>query len=205
MDLLDTIQPIKLLGRSHADTATTGHGCFMNVVAYLNGDPVMTDESPCVCVTVRPIAIQLNDMATDAQRQRLLPFVMRAMGSATEDRAEMLRRAWLAVDFANECAAVTNEVLTMALAFEAAGQANFAEAVRGTSIFVDSCSSAACHAASAADRAVRGLSAVTRYAAHEKIFQAGIRFLDAALPPAEINVPEVVRQRAATLRDLANA
>ena len=32
------IEPIRLLAGSHADTGTTGKGCFMNVVAYLNGE-----------------------------------------------------------------------------------------------------------------------------------------------------------------------
>ena len=30
------IEPIKLLSGSHANTAKTGSGCFMNVIAYLN-------------------------------------------------------------------------------------------------------------------------------------------------------------------------
>lgn len=37
------IEPIKLLRGQHKDTATTGQGCFMNVIAYLNGDPQITD------------------------------------------------------------------------------------------------------------------------------------------------------------------
>ena len=54
------IKPIKLLKGSHADTGSTGQGCFMNVAAYLNGDDQITDSSPCVCVTIRPIVIFLN-------------------------------------------------------------------------------------------------------------------------------------------------
>ena len=105
------IEPIRLLAGSHADTGTTGKGCFMNVVAYLNGEQQITDKSPCVCVVVRPIVIWLNDFGLSnrfSQTQRLdnsnhlLQFVERAMGSATTDPAELSRRAWLAVGFAKE-------------------------------------------------------------------------------------------------------
>lgn len=41
------IKPIRLLKGSYADTKTTGQGCFMNVVAYLNGESQITDSSPC--------------------------------------------------------------------------------------------------------------------------------------------------------------
>ena len=73
------IKPIKLLIGTHADTATTGQGCFMNVIAYLNGEAQITDQSPCVCVTVRRLSIEMNDRSNDEQRQKLLPFVLRAM------------------------------------------------------------------------------------------------------------------------------
>ena len=94
------IKPIPLLKGSHGDTNTTGQGCFMNVIAYLNGEPQITDQSPCVCVTIRPIAIFLNDFANDEQRQRLLPFVLRAMGTTTEDRAVMNLRIAAVVKYA---------------------------------------------------------------------------------------------------------
>lgn len=62
----------------------------------LIGEPQITDESPCVCAVVRPIAIGLNDYLRDSERQQLTPFVQRAMGSATDNTDEMIRRAWLA-------------------------------------------------------------------------------------------------------------
>ena len=98
------IEPIKLLSGSHEDIGTTGQGCFMNVIAYLNGEAQITDRSPCVCVTIRPMAIWLNDMANQQQRQQLIPFIERAMGSATEDVTEMKRRINLVVEFADEMA-----------------------------------------------------------------------------------------------------
>ena len=99
------IEPIKLLKGSHKDTGQTGLGCFMNVIAYLNGEPQITDESPCVCVTVRPIAVWLNDYMTDEERPQLLPFITRAMGSATEDKDTLVRRTSLCADYVERLAA----------------------------------------------------------------------------------------------------
>src|SRR5690242_6083131 len=98
----DLVKPIKLLAGSHPDIAHTAQGCFMNVIAYLNGEPEITDYSPCVCVVVRPIAIWINDYLLDSERHVLLPYVERAMGSATLDRRELLRRTRLAVEMAYE-------------------------------------------------------------------------------------------------------
>ena len=99
------IEAIKLLKGSHDDTGKTGLGCFMNVIAYLNGEPQITDASPCVCVTVKPIAVWLNDYMDDAERQQMLPFILRAMGSATDDIHELVRRAELCADYAEKRAA----------------------------------------------------------------------------------------------------
>ena len=100
--LLDVFKPIKLLSGSHADTAKTGQGCFMNVIAYLNGETQITDQSSCVCVVVRPIAIWINDYLMDSERHILLPYIERAMGSATCDKEELFRRAGRAVRLAEE-------------------------------------------------------------------------------------------------------
>ncbi|MGL4640600.1 MAG: hypothetical protein ACRCVX_12835 [Shewanella sp.] len=102
MSITGIIAPIKLLAGSHADTAKTGQGCFMNVIAYLNGEPQITDSSPCVCVTVRHISIGLNDRLNDTQRARMIPFIERAMGSADCDKDEFKRRLNLMVDFAKK-------------------------------------------------------------------------------------------------------
>ena len=96
------IPQIKLLAGTHPDTASTGTGCFMNVIAYLNGEPTITDQSACVCYVMRPIAIWANDWMTDDERPALLPFLLRAMGSRTDDRAEITRRLALVVEFTNK-------------------------------------------------------------------------------------------------------
>ena len=92
MQITEIIAPIKLLKGNHADTGRTGSGCFMNVVSFLNGEAQITDESTCVCVTVRRIAIWFNDFLFDHERQEMLLYIERALGSATNDRAEMRRR-----------------------------------------------------------------------------------------------------------------
>ena len=163
------IQPIKLLSSSHDDTDKTGQGCFMNVIAYLNGEPQITDRSPCVCVTVRPIAIRLNDMANDEQRQRLIPFIERAMGSTTEDRTEMIRRAYLAADFAEECSRIT---------------AKYAAASAASAKYVAKYA-AAKYAAKSAEYAAESAK-YAEYAEYAEVFEAGLRFLDAALPRVEV-------------------
>ena len=96
------IEPIKLLAGSHADTAQTGQGCFMNVIAYLNGEAQITDQSECVCFVMRPLAIYANDLFNDEDRQKLLPFILRAIGSRTDDRAVITERLRHVVAFAEK-------------------------------------------------------------------------------------------------------
>lgn len=107
-----SIEPIKLLSGSHKDTATTGSGCFMNVIAYLNGEPQITDTSPCVCAVIRPVAIFLNDLLPDSERQRMIPFIFRAMGSATDDRKVMRKRAHLLLEIASTYMRIVNHAIT---------------------------------------------------------------------------------------------
>jgi len=108
------IHPIALLAGHHSDTDKTGRGCFMDVAAYLNGDDIITDHSPCVCPVVRYLAVWLNDYMRDGERGALLPFVERAMLTgigiqlgAHEMAAwlvneNMIRRAGLLLDFVEQ-------------------------------------------------------------------------------------------------------
>jgi hypothetical protein len=100
--IADIIKPIQLLKGSHEDTAKTGSGCFMNVIAYLNGEPQITDASTCVCVTIRQPVIWFNDWLKDDERHELIPYIERAMGSATDDQDVMKMRLAALVKFANE-------------------------------------------------------------------------------------------------------
>jgi hypothetical protein len=102
MTILDTlnIAPIILLRGNNEDTGTTGQGCVMNVIAYLNGEDQITDQSECVCYVIRPLFIWFNDFLKDQDRKVLIPYIFKAMGSATKDRVEIHRRLSLIVGFA---------------------------------------------------------------------------------------------------------
>ena len=170
MKLMEIIEPIKLLSGSHSDTGTTGKGCFMNVIAYLNGEPQITDQSTCVCYVVRPIAIWLNDYLKDGERARLIPFIERAMGSATEDKNEVMRRVNLAV------------VLAKTYAKYAAGHA-----ARHPAEYAKYAGHAAGHAGHAAGRA--------GHAEHRHfITELAFSFLDSALPKREQIDPEIIER-----------
>ena len=176
------IQPINLLSGSHANTGKTGQGCFMNVIAYLNGEAQITDQSPCVCVTVRPIAIWLNDYMTDNERRMLLPYIERAMGSATSDQSELSRRAWLAVGMAETMRDIA--AASAASAARAASTASAASAARAAW-------AAWAASAASADRAAlaagvnRAASAAEYEKTRQQIIAVVIKFLDSALPKAQ--------------------
>ena len=196
--LLDVFKPIKLLSGSHADTGETGQGCFMNVIAYLNGEPRITDQSACVCVVVRPIAIWINDYLVDTERHILLPYIERAMGSATCDQAELSRRAGRAVKMAAEmqdiaCADDTAAAYAAEAAKAAANAANAAKAADPAKVSTYAAKASAyavkasTYAAKASDYAADAptYGADVAYAtARESIIDACLRFLDDCLPKA---------------------
>lgn len=80
------IEQISISRGSHSDIGTTGHGSMTDVVSYLNGDSVVVEQSPCVCFTIRPVIIFLNNLVNDAERQQLVPYILRVMNTATDDR-----------------------------------------------------------------------------------------------------------------------
>jgi len=199
------IEPIKLLSGSHNDTAKTGSGCFMNVIAYLNGEPQITDQSPCVCATIRKIAIWLNDYMKDSERHMLLSFVQRAMGTATDDRDVMNRRLDEVVSLANDMAlyaagsagsAAGSAEYAAEYAAEAAGYA--AEAARyaakyaaGYAEAARSVAKYARYAAESAGCAARSAGYAAEYAAEctlmrKNIIERILKFMDAACPPADV-------------------
>jgi hypothetical protein len=204
--LVDLFEPIKLLSGSHADTTRTGRGCFMNVIAYLNGEPQITDRSTCVCVVVRPIAIWINDYLTDSERHILLPYVERAMGSATCDRKELGKRAQRAARMAKEMLDIADADPTAAgYATEAANAAaNAAQATNAADVATAATYAAqasayaakACsYAAKASDyAAAASTSAVAYAAARQSIIKSCLSFLDDCLPKAETQKQETRRR-----------
>ncbi len=193
MNITDIIEPIKLKSGSHADTATTGSDCCMNVVAYLNGEPQITDNSPCVCSSVRPIAIWLNDMAHDEQREQLIPFIERAMGSVTTDHAELMRRINLIVAVANEYAHPVSEYAQWA--------SKYAQSASKYAKWISDYAVAALKYAQSASRHSHSPSEYARFQA--LLFARGVRLLDEMLPKPS-SVDDVVLARAERLVSTAN-
>ena len=192
------IKPIHLLKGTHSDTAQTGQGCFMNVIAYLNGESQITDTSPCVCVTVRPLAIKLNDLGTDDQRQRLLPFVLRAMGSATQDAKVLDARVARLRKYDEECAALmrnayASDSASASASAYASADALMRNAYANASAYADAYASAYDSAYAYADASASAVRA--------SLFDAGLRYLNDVLPPAE-PANEVTTQRLNTLQTL---
>ena len=207
------IEAIKLLRGSHADTGKTGVGCFMNIIAYLNGDTQITDQSECVCITVKRISIFLNDLADEQQRQRMLPLVLRAMGSRTDDKEEISRRltllvefaewqAWIVAKYANAGNASANHALTAAeCATDTAVAAGFAAATTTAE-----CATAAAHAARAAAASATDAANAASFAEYQnyknETFDRGMILLDAMLPQAQ-EADAVVIGRTQKLIELA--
>jgi hypothetical protein len=200
-----SVEPISLLKGTHADTGTTGQGCFMNVVAYLNGESQITDHSPCVCPYVRPLAICLNDRSTDEQRAQLLPFVLRAMGSATEDAAVMKSRRDRLRKYGQEC----NDIVQT---WRAEIKAKNAYAYADANAYADAYAYAYADAYANADAYASAYAYANAYADADanaygdayadanaerlkaQLFDAGLRYLDDVLPASE-PVGQVVIQR----------
>ena len=218
------IEAIKLLSGTHADTATTGHGCFMNVISYLNGEAQITDKSTCVCPTIRLIAIWLNDFADDELRQRMVPFILRAFGSATDNKVEMERRlkavvkyaefnARLAAYFAKSAGyagyAVEYAKSAVGYAVESAQYAKYAQYAQSAA--ESAVESAVGYAQSAAESAAKSAQYAAQYAKSagyaamkEASFQAGLDFLDEVCPPLEA-LDQVILSRITELQKLNEA
>jgi hypothetical protein len=84
-------------GLSHGRHATPPDGmCAMEWVSYLAGEP-HGDQPACVSPVLRAFCTTLNDGLQRAQRQRLLPYLTRAIGTAGDglDTA----RSWAAMDW----------------------------------------------------------------------------------------------------------
>jgi hypothetical protein len=199
------IEPIKLLSGTHADTGQTGQGCFMNVIAYLNNEAHITDQSTCVCFTIRPIAIWLNDYLHDGERARMLPYIERAMGSATDDRKEWERRAFLAADMAKKCADIAAasaksaaesaaESAERAKSVAASAAARSAERATLAAASAKSAAESATWGERAAESAARAADAANAEEPRQQIIEACFEYLDAALPQAAEPAPVVVER-----------
>ena len=73
----------------------TGH-CAMEVVAWLAGEG-HTDAPECASPVLRSFTISLNDQWDATQRQKLIPFLPRMVGTAGDGQDEA--RSYLALDW----------------------------------------------------------------------------------------------------------
>jgi hypothetical protein len=86
------IPAIVLMQGDHQDIHRTGHGCIMNVIAYLQGE-APTDHPQGVDEAFRVLAIFCNDHLDFEPRQALLiPLVSRLMNTKTSSWHELARR-----------------------------------------------------------------------------------------------------------------
>ena len=91
---LAQLDAITLDEGSHADF-DSGH-CAMEVVSWLAGLG-FTDAPECSSRVLRSYTISLNDAWGDADRQRLVPFLPRMVGTAGDGKDEA--RSYLALDW----------------------------------------------------------------------------------------------------------
>src|SRR5882757_199333 len=71
--------------------------CLMEWVSMLAGEP-FSEQPKCVSPYLRRFGIRLNDLATDTQRQDLIQFGPRVLGTAGDGLDE--KRRWIGADHA---------------------------------------------------------------------------------------------------------
>ena len=216
--ITEIISPIKLLAGHREETQTTGHGCFMDVIAYLNGDAQITDESECVCPVIRSIAIYINDLLNDEQRHRLLPLVARAMGTSKAPIEIIVSRAKAAAKYAMACKTIAKSYTQNENSYSAKEIAIFANesvsAASNAAVTVNEnlrliyATSAARNAIRAAAEAIKVTDSVqafsytkTNHFAHlahldckHQIIDAGIECLEEMCPPSKVPDTTVIQR-----------
>ncbi|MDX6273052.1 MAG: hypothetical protein QOJ92_262, partial [Frankiales bacterium] len=74
--------------------ATPDEGmCLIESASVFNGDPKMSDQTPCVSPVLRHFGITLNDRLDDTRRQQLKRFVPLLPGTNTGAADDAKRRA----------------------------------------------------------------------------------------------------------------
>ncbi|MGX7707155.1 hypothetical protein [Methylobacterium sp. Gmos1] len=98
--LFDPILNWRLLPGSHAFPGPDGGTCINEAAVVAAGLPYRAIRSsadcpPCFSVPLATYALGLNDAMPDAERPRLMAFVLRLAGSADSDAVEAARTAHL--------------------------------------------------------------------------------------------------------------
>jgi hypothetical protein len=92
-------EPIILHAGSHSapSDGTPREFCVNEGIAWIAGES-WSDQPRCVDPAIRNLLIRLNDRWDDERRQRLVPFMLRAIGTASDGRHKervAVCREWL--------------------------------------------------------------------------------------------------------------
>lgn len=80
-----------LVLKSGGHSASSGNFCFNEAAAWLAGEK-HSDAPECVSPYLRSFTMRLNDRWTDEQRQTLLPYLPRVIGTGGDGKDEARRR-----------------------------------------------------------------------------------------------------------------
>ena len=72
--------------------------CLLEAVAWLAGEP-HSDKPSCACPVIAAFGRTLNDHLPDAERQALVPYITKIVGSVSTPEVER-KRAFIASDYA---------------------------------------------------------------------------------------------------------
>lgn len=84
------------LAKGYHPIKTPGEWCLMEAAAYIAGEP-WSDHPKCVSTVLTAYGMALNDSLDDDQRQKLIPFIPRMLGTANDGQDEA--RSYLALDW----------------------------------------------------------------------------------------------------------
>lgn len=85
-------------GGHHAPAdGTLGEACLLEAVAYVAGEP-WSDRPRCVCPVLAAFGRRWNDTLNDEDRQMLLPYIPRLVGTRSTPEVEA-RRIWMLTDW----------------------------------------------------------------------------------------------------------
>ena len=131
-------------------------GCLIQIAGWLNDGVSWTDKTPCVHPVFRRLGINFNDWFDDTDRQKLLAFLPRIIGTGlTGDEAEDKR---VAVGLA-EYAASQAQKFDAAVAVAAANAAAHAAVAAAAAAAVDAAAAADAAANAAANAAYAAYAA----------------------------------------------
>jgi hypothetical protein len=218
LDIIADIQLPKLAGGKHDDPSRGL--CAMEMIAYMERLE-HTDAPPCTCPVIAAYVRGINDLMPEAQRQRLLPYLPRLVGTVApeHERARGEYLAWAAITIFAPAALRAAGLIEQACALadfpkdrglKAAHAAAYADAAAYAAAYA---AAAAAHAAAYADAAAYAAAYAAAAAAHAAAYAAAyadavyddcFRVLDGLLAIGEpILSPTWTQERARELARIA--